>query len=643
MKLATASALATSVLAAALPLTAHATAPARYEVFVPSAAAARQPLAHFASSLARPADRERALRRRQLATVAGAGVPASLLRAAQVSAAPQGAQLTELQDDGVLIAMSSSGGLSTSALLPAGDVNGDGVRDLLDVRYGKTANNQQAVLTAVRSGTTGAVVWHRLDAVHPQHFVFPVPTSVGGAGHPGVVLFDVGFEKRSNDTIDVSDRLTALDGRAGRKLWTHGDRGSESFANGFSGKHEPNLTGFLQTGPGPKSALVTISDYSDDGSGTQNGTVAVYRISGANGAATLDGAPVTSSDAIPRVFGFTDLSGDTREDYLVLTSGASPSVEARQGGTGQSVWRNTSVALQPGAYPLPAGRLTGATVQDLAVTTGTPAPTLPTLGTPAGDVADPTSPAHGQVALLRGDTGAQVWSQTGDGAFAVQRAGAGKAAAVGVTTSDTTSDANGTTETLHLQAYDLSGTQLYDQAYTVQAPADRSSGTFSYGFADAFAVGDLQQDGALDGEAVIFAVDGSNTRIRTLLFDGSNGTALPGDHELVGGSLTGAGDDLVDVTAGTSITVTARSGRDLHPLFVRRLPTHARTDHAYAYGEKIRGRCAGLIVLGGSKASGYAAVLTAAGVPRWSIEHAANDLTAKAATLGVGPRSASCG
>src|SRR3712207_8960108 len=52
------------------------------------------------------------------------------------------------------------------------------------------------------------------------------------------------------------------------------------------------------------------------------------------------------------------------------------------------------------------------------------------------------------------------------------RSGPRRVPALGVTSADTTTDINGTTETLHLMAYDVAGTQLYDQTYTVQAPAD---------------------------------------------------------------------------------------------------------------------------------------------------------------------------
>jgi hypothetical protein len=640
MRLGTVSCAVLSVIAAAVPAVAT-TASRPFEVFVPQPASATQPLSHFTGRAAGPAERAVAVQRRELTRLAAAGVPAALLTAAQAAQAPRGASLVRLQDSstGVVVV---GGGFASSVLLPAADLNGDGVRDLLDVRYGRQSDGRQQVLTAPRSGSTGRVLWSRLDTMAAGHFVFPIPTSVGPAGHPGIALLDVGFEKRGSDTMDVSDRLTALDGPAGRRLWQHGDRGTVSFANGFSGTHAPSISGFLQAGPGAKSAMITVSDYSDDGSGQQHGTLTVYRVSGATGAATRDGATVTSSDAIPVFEGFSDLSGDGREDYVVLTAGASPQVEARRGDTGNRVWVNTSLALQPGAYALPAGRVLGGAVEDVAVSTSTPARNVPAVGTPAGDVPDPTTPAHGQVALIRGTTGEQVWAQTGDGAFAVARAGSSKVAAVGVTTADTTNDANGTTETLHVQAYDVAGTQLYDQTYSVTAPADSSDSQFSFGVAAAFAAGDLQKDGAQEGLAFLFALNGNNTSSRTVLFDGAAGTEVPGHHDIVGGTLTGAGDDLLDVTAGATITVVGRSGRDQHALFTRRLRPHAGTSVAYGYGTPIRGRCADVVVLADSKTASYAAVLTSTGVPRWSIEHGQKDLTAKAPTSGAASAVTTC-
>jgi hypothetical protein len=635
VRLTTAICAAGALLAAGLPALAQ--APDPYEVFLPNARAAALPLSHFAGSGAP----QHAVRRRQLTQAAAAGVPTALLQAAQLAAAPAGARVVQTQDDGTVIVIVSGGTGSNSFVQPAGDLNADGTRDVLEVRYGRAKNGRLAVLTAVRSGDSGTVLWHRTDVLASGHFVFPIPTSVGRTGRPGVVMLEVGAEKRGDSSLEVTDKLTALDG-AGRRLWQHADSGTVSFSNGFSGHHEPSFNGFLQSGPGAKSGLLTIADYGDDGSGTMHATVAYYRVDGATGRVSRDGASVTSSDSFPVSLCFPDVSGDRREDYVVVVGGTAPRLEARRGDTGAPVWANTALSLQPGSYAEPIGRVMGGRVEDLAVLSPPPPDKIPEVGTPVADVSDPTRPADGQVSLVRGDTGAKVWTQAGDGTFGVVRAGSARVPAVGVTTEQTTSDANGTTETLHLQAYDVGGSKLYDTSYTVQAPADRSQGTFSFGFAAAFAGADLQRDGALDGTAWLIAFDGENRRERTVLFDGASGAAVPGGHELLGGSVTGAGDDLVDVTPGASITVTARSGRDRHALFTRRLTPRSKTDYASAYGERILGRCASLIVQAAGTSTSYVALLAPTGAVRWSLEHASDDLTAKPATVGPARRSTVC-
>jgi hypothetical protein len=193
----------------------------------------------------------------------------------------------------------------------------------------------------------------------------------------------------------------------------------------------------------------------------------------------------------------------------------------------------------------------------------------------------------------------------------------------------------GTTETLHLMAYDDAGSQLYDQTYTVQAPTD-SEHNDGFGVAGAWTFGDFGPDGAQDGTASLVAFNGSNYRQRSFLFDGATGTALPGDHDALYGSLRGRGDDLVDVTAGSTVLVTALRGRDQKRVFSIRLRPSAPMQWADAYAERVVGRCGDVLVQATGKSAGYAAVLTATGKVRWSIEHGTKDLRPGAARLGGG-------
>ena len=611
------------------------------DVLVPRANVAASLPAYLAQA-GRTGDAAAAVRRWQVDAALAAGVPRDMVLAAQAAQAGPDDRLALRDGETSVVLVSSDGAApAMSFLQPAADLNGDGTRDLLDLRYGSSRSGEGQVATTARSGSTGAVLWHRLDAMPPGHFVFPLATSVGPAAHPGVVLFDSGSEKRSGGTIEVTDRLTALAGSTGKRLWQHADKGTLDLDDGFTGKHLPSLVGLLQVAAGAKDALMTFSDFSDDFNGNEKGAVAVYRIRGRDGAAVRAGATITSQDSVPYVEGFPDLSGDRRQDYVVLVSGSTPSVQARRAVDGSVIWTSTELALNQGAFALPAGRVTGAGVEDLAVSTGTAYSQVPSFFTPVGEVSDPTTPKHGQVGLVRGDTGALVWQQTGDGAFRVERAGPARVPAVGVTTAETTSDADGTTtETLHLLAYDAAGGELYDRTYTQSAPAEGDD-SFSFGFAAAFAIGDLGPDGAQDGLAFLFATSGGRFYERTFLFDGATGDAVPGQHEGLYGSLTGSGDDLVDVKVGSSIAVTALRGRDQKRLFSTTLPVPGM-QRATAFAERIRGRCADVLVEARGKTNAYAGVLTAKGTPRWTISHKVGDLRPTPARRGTGGTSSVC-
>jgi hypothetical protein len=589
-------------------------------------------------------DAARAVRTWQVDTAAAAGVPAGLLLAAQAAGAAPGARTRVVRDEDseTVVVIGSGSSLVMSFLQPAADLNGDGSRDVLDVRYGKGKDGRPVAVTIARGGTSGQVLWHRTDVMADGHFIVPAGMSVGSPARPGVLMIDFGFSQDGEATLEVSHRITALTGRTGARLWQHLDKGTLGFQDRFTGSRVPSIAGFLQAAAGAQDVLLSFSDFDDSGDGTdRSGTVTAYRLSGASGKATLSGSAVTSQDSIPYVQGFSDLSGDGRDDYLVLVGGTGSYVQARRGISGAPVWRSTALRLYPGAYVVPAGRLTGTSLEDVAVSTGRPPSTLPSIGTPVGVVDDPTTAAHGSVGLLRGDTGALVLQQVGDEPVRVVRAGSSRVPAIGVATADTSTTVDGTTETLHLRAYDLAGTELYDQTYSVQAPADSEEGG-GIGLAGAYAFGDLGADGAQDGVGYLVAINGRNIRQKVFLFDGASGTALPGDHDPLWGSLTGRGDDLVDVSVGSAVTVTALRGRDQRKLFSARLAPGAGMQRADGYAERIRGRCADVLVTASGKSAAYAAVLTATGKVRWSVQHGVQDLRATAARRGPGAAATVC-
>jgi hypothetical protein len=61
-------------------------------------------------------------------------------------------------------------------------------------------------------------------------------------------------------------------------------------------------------------------------------------------------------------------------------------------------------------------------------------------------------------------------------------------------------------------------------------------------------------------------------------------------------------------------------------LFDRVLKPGKPMTYGYAWSDRLRGSCPDVLVEGHGKSEEYAAVLSARGVPRWSLVHKRNDL-----------------
>jgi hypothetical protein len=61
-----------------------------------------------------------------------------------------------------------------------------------------------------------------------------------------------------------------------------------------------------------------------------------------------------------------------------------------------------------------------------------------------------------------------------------------------------------------------------------------------------------------------------------------------------------------------------------------------------AYAERIRGRCADVLLTTRGKATAYVAVLTATGKTRWTLSHKVGDLRPTAARRGAGGTAGVC-
>jgi len=508
-----------------------------------------------------------------------------------------------------------------SLLLPANDMNHDGVQEVLDVRYQSVGADAERVVIFCRNGATGAVRWRKVIAAQSNHVYIPGPQRIGPKGLPGVVLVDAG-SAQSGNTLTLSLRLTTYDA-SGAKFWSHHESGTLDTSTNVE-KNVPVTVGLdaFQN----KAEDWLVGRYSSAGGDNPTASAAIERIKGTDGTVAQVGAPVTSPTGIPDIVNVPDLSGDSLPDVVIVVPGTGDGtgVFARRGADGSEIWTSTSLTLNPVPTAISVGDVhpsaSGApTVDDIAVSTGTPAPGG--LGLPL-PLPDPTAPSeHGEVALLDGSTGSTVWTKDGDFAYPVLLAGKPLKAAVGVVTTDTTSDSSTTTATTTLVTYDAGGNQIYTKSWQATTKTDSSADPTTFDVV--VQVGDFDADGSADGLVLIAVMSGTNNGSFTTLFHGADGsTVKSGATQPLGGSTTGHGDGLVGFKTHLGLTVTVRRGSDFAILFSHKISHSRGIKDGDAFGEPMHdtSRCADVLVAGQGAKHSIAAILTAHGKQEWVVQ-----------------------
>ena len=560
--------------------------------------------------------RSESLEALQARALVAAGVSPAVVNAAWTAAGRAAPTPTASVSSDAAISAFGTGSL----LLPADDMNGDGVDEVLDTRYHAEGSAGERLVLFCRDGATGAVRWRKVLGPEPDHVYLPGPQLLGPKALPGVVIADIG-SVTSGQSTTVSLRLLALDD-SGAKFWSHRESGTVDSTTGaekglpfpvgldtFQTKAEDWLVARLDS-PGGDNAPVTLTPE---------------RVRGTDGTVVHVGAKVTSPTGTPSLVDVPDLSGDGLADAVLVVPGTGDGtgVFARRGSDGGQIWANTSLTLNPGASAQPVGDVHASAdgspaVDDVAVSTGSPSGGG--LGLPV-PIPDPTAPgAHGQVALLDGAAGTQVWANDGDYAYPVVQAGKPLKPAVGVVTTDLTSDSTTTTATATLVTYDDTGKQIWSQSWKASTKTD-SSGDAS-ALALVLWIGDFDADGSRDGFALVDVTSGDNIASFQTYFHGADGSPLKtGIADPLGGSTTGHGDDLVVVKTHRGLIVSVHKGADNSELF-RTKVGHTRGVHlGTALGAPLHdsSSCADVLVAADGAHHGAVGVLTAKGRPEWVV------------------------
>lgn len=595
-------------------------------VFAPSAGPVAPLGGYLGSSRPGAVELGRAWQRQQVAALSRAGVPERALLAGQAGGRP--ARLTrDPLEQTVSAEASSEVFFAALGLVAAGDLDGDGRGDLLDVRYAPAARQGTTLALVARRADTGRVIWQRRITTPKNHFVFAVPARVGAAGGDGVALYDLGFAA-AEDGVTTSVALTGLAGRTGAPAWRYGATGRVRFGEqGLREEAVPSPVGQLEGGRST-GFLVSITDSSTSGGpvsgGTTSGSARAVVVDGGTGATRDAGPAVSSDDARPTVRGVVDVSGDRVDDVAFLVAGADPVLVVRRATDGSEVWRRTDLALQPGADVYPAGPVTGGPVQDLAVATGRPRGGSGPL--PFGLGSDDAEAGSGDVVLVRGTDGARQFSAPGVLALPLGQAGSPRRPALGVVQVDSTHDGSSATVALTVSAHAPDGQRLYQSVQRLTARDDdagegQDSDTTT--FATVFEAGDLDADRATDLGVLLYAQAGDAQRSSRLLLDGATGARLHRAGDPLFGSLSSHGDDLATADAGKGVLVKARSGRTGKPVWAVRLAPGRQLRQAFASSADVHaGPCDDVTVSAAGSKDDYTALLSNDGRLRWSLSGA---------------------
>ena len=522
-------------------------------------------------------------------------------------------------------------------LRPVGDVDRNGSQDLLEVRYRRSDSGRPtAVQLAVRGGTSGRAAWSRELRVPEDHDLSAFPATVGRPAVPGVVLSD---QRLTSDGVQGSLRLTALDGRTGRVLWSRLDLGRAGDARSGT---QPRVLDDLD------GALLVVREQTTYGRTVDDpgsGTLRPLRLDLADGSVTGMGPLAVSERGVPSAFAVPDVTGDGQRDVAVLAPGATGSLQVRSGADGTPVWSTGALELWPDAQALPVGVVTGATVAgrpvgDVALSTGRP------LRADSSRVPG----ARGEVLLLRGPDGTVALRRAGDQPVALRAAGRPPVPALGVETLDEASAPDGAaTATRVVSAYRPDGTLVHAATGTVTAPGDgrpARPGDGPVAFSQTIAVGDLDRDGAQEVYSRLAANGTGDYRDRRDWLDGATGARLPVSQraEPLLGHLSSHGDDLVELAPGNGVTVTGVSGRTGRGVFRRVLARGASLAVADARAVPVAGSaCDDVAVTANGPRDDVAAVLRSDGTVRWSLRGPAGGAALRQPVRGTGRSSLPCG
>ena len=514
---------------------------------------------------------------------------------------------------GATVASSSSGreagnplDLLQEILTPVGDLAGNGHRDVLDTRV---SQDESTVAITARDATTGRPLWRRVSHGLERQ-VLPLSASrVGPSGDRGLLVVKLAIREINGGAgIRVAESVSAWSGKTGKTQWTSRPLvGTLSFSKTSATIHNlPSTPEVFRALPGrPLDVLLPASSFSLNASGTSSPSTTIARlVSGRTGHLRSPYPALTSPYPLPPTLQTVgDLSGDGLGDIVAVSPRPSSAVvTAFRGDTGATLWTRRH-GIDPFAFPVPVGRVSGGRVGDLAM---------------EGFV----------TSLLRGSTGKILWTRPGGDVIPLRAKRPGRPGLVALArefgrgsllTRHKATDTRG----VEIQAITASNHVAWHRrvAATVHTTVGRT-----FGSTQVYPIGAVRSGGA-SGIAVRESITAGLTYVnKEGVIDGDTGKFRSGTigSPAAGSLVHGRGADLLHTSATPdAVDLSGYDGATGDRIMHVFVPTPGFVLKPLASGMRATGHDCSDIALGGLYTHHRVVVymLSGSGAPLWSLQY----------------------
>lgn len=509
---------------------------------------------------------------------------------------------------------------SWASVTPVGDLDGDGVDDLVDYRVSADvdpANAGRQVTVTVHRGRDGKVLWQHVVTKGGLEQVRPTRLPSG----PGVLLVLVGAMGTigTGESTLVGDReLTALD-RKGAVAWTTSLAGlsqrtgeAGAFARTYAAQPYVAAVGQYAKGPAEDVAVAVVDEVRTPAGAASRLTASI--VDGATGASRV-AATVVEPTAALRLVGLPDLDRDGLADLGVArVHDGVASLAAHATRDGAELWRSPTMPVG-GVLAVSAGDTDGDRVPDVLVS---PADTHLEY--------QYSSPMPGAHTLLDGRTGRRRWARVATSAHAVGDVGRNGRSDVVLL-----EDAEPTEAVVTAYALDGAGRRLWH----VRRSLPRASSERALPFKSLAIAGDVDADGVLDvAYRLEVAPVSGPARVDSGVVSGRTGRRSSRGSaagSTLARSVDGRGADFVQVDRVGGLLVTTVTRGDTGALLWRtsvRLPGGFGADsgHSTVPGRLGRDGCGDVVVTADDGSQAVSVAFSGAdGVPLWSLTRASSE------------------